>query len=652
MVSRIFAFVLGLSLVCPGGWAADRPHILWITVEDMSPDLGCYGDERARTPRIDALARESVRFTRAFAAAPVCSPSRSCLITGMFPVTLGTHQMRSEFPLPGGVRGFPAYLRDAGYFTTNNVKTDYNCADAARLVAESWVESSPTAHWRDGRRAVEQPFFAVFNDMTTHQSRTMTWSHEAFQRHVQSRLAPEEIRDPATVRVPPYYPDTPVVRRTLARYADCISVMDGNVGRILDELEADGLAEDTIVFFFSDHGAGLPRHKRLLHDSGMHVPLLVRFPPKHQHFAPGPPGSTVDRLVSFVDFAPTVLRLAGVELPPQFQGTPFLGADPGNPPTYVYGSRDRVDEVFETMRSLRDGQYLYLRNYRPGQGYAASSAYSDTGEVQREIARMFREQPEALNRPQRDYAGPRKPAETFYDVLADPEQTDNLLDGELTGEQTAALERFRAEFRKKRAALQDTGCLTEDSMWRWVREEGAPLGDIVAGKTARRSDLDRIWAAANLVGSGDLAALREALGSEIPDMRFWAVTGLREAGFSDPNVLAPYLGDASAPVRFEVARWLAEDARFRAEALAVLTGGLEEPDWWNALHACRSLERLGELARPALPAMRAVYERTRKAEGDANLFLAFSSGAFLEALGEPVIPWDFSPDAGPFSTGR
>ena len=309
------------------------PSILWITAEDMSPVLGCYGDDYAITPHLDRFASESVRYTHAFAAAPVCSPSRSCLITGMYPASTGTQEMRSAHALPTGVRGFPSYLREAGYHCTNNVKTDYNTADHDRLVEESWHDSSKTAHWRNETRKEGQPFFAVFNDMTSHQSRSTVWPHAAFQKHVQKKLGPDEIHDPAKAPIPPYYPDTPVVRKEWARFYDCVTAMDRNVGRILAELEEDGLADNTIVFFYSDHGSGMPRHKRLLHDSGMRVALMVRFPEKLQHLAPAEPGAVLDRLVSFVDFAPTVLALTGQKVPGYMQGRTFSRATRAMPST-------------------------------------------------------------------------------------------------------------------------------------------------------------------------------------------------------------------------------------------------------------------------------------------------------------------------------
>ena len=273
-------FLFSLLMVCGVLQAVEqteRPNILWITAEDMSPVLGCYGDKFAITPNIDQLAKESVRYTKAFASAPVCSPSRSCLITGCYPTSLSTQQMRSGFAIPKSMRGFPALLRQRGYYTTNNVKTDYNTGNYAEIIKSSWNESSATAHWRQ-RGDKAQPFFSVFNLMTSHQSRSMVWPYARFKEEVQSTLSPGDIHDPNKVPLPPYYPDTPLVRRELARFYDCVTAMDLQVGAILKQLQEDGLAENTIVFFYSDHGSGMPRHKRALLDSGMHVPLLIRFP--------------------------------------------------------------------------------------------------------------------------------------------------------------------------------------------------------------------------------------------------------------------------------------------------------------------------------------------------------------------------------------
>lgn len=636
------AVLLALSLTsCSRG--PKRPNILWITVEDMSPNLGAWGDAYARTPNLDRLASESVRYTNAFASAPVCSPSRSTLITGVYATSLGTQRLRSRFPIPASIRGFPSALRAVGYYTTNNSKTDYNTSDEARLVEESWNESSATAHWRSRKKG--QPFFAVFNDLTTHQSRSMSWSYEEFKEKVQSLLTPAEIHDPRKAPVPPYYPDTPVVRRTIARYYDCITAMDRNVGRILAELQADGLAEETIVFFFSDHGAGLPRHKRVLHDSGMNVPLLVRFPKRYRHLAPAAPGETVDRLVSFVDFPPTMLSLLGLEIPGSMQGSAFLGAAAAEARQYLFGARDRIDEAYDLARSVRDQEYLYIRNYMPHLSYNQPSAYSDTADIQKEIERLAGL--ERLAGPQLDFAGPIRSREELYAVQKDPQQLRNLV---YSNEHQEALGRMRRELERWIRSTHDVGFLPEAEAW-------ARIGKTTPYELGRDGDAypqARITAAAALVGREDsLDEQTRLLDERDPAVRYWAAVGLsaleRLSGKSS-DALRTALGDSSPEVRVAAAAALArhtagaddpiaegqpESGRSTEleQALSVLQKELASENLDVALFACRSIELLGRGARAAAPAMRRAAKRFADREGDQALFIRFSSGAFLRRLG-------------------
>jgi N-sulfoglucosamine sulfohydrolase len=633
------------------GQAESLPNILWITVEDMSPTLGCYGDSFAHTPNLDAFAKESILYTNAFAVSPVCSPSRSTLITGMYNASMGTNQMRSSNHIPTGVKGFPSLLRKAGYYTSNNVKTDYNCAENKRLIEESWNLSSAEAHWKD--RESDQPFFAVFNDMTTHQSRTMVWPYPAFQKHVQSRLSKHEISNPKAVPLPPYYPDTLVVRKTVARFYDCVSVMDQNVQRILDQLENDGLADDTIVFFYSDHGSGMPRHKRLLLDSGMRVALMVRFPEKYKHLAPAAAGTRLDRLVSFVDFPPTVLNLTGQAIPDYMQGIPFLGPGSETERETVYGTRDRVDEAMEMARSVRDEQFLYIRNYMPHLSYNQPSVFSDLGAIRNDITRAAKTNLAALTVPQRAYAGPRKPVEEFYDCIADPDNIVNLLADELNPGQRAALKRLRGAYAKTRSEILDVGALPESVMRDHVREEGAPIRDILEGKTSHAPDLDAAWAAADVVGKQDRDLLVKAAGSPNAADRYWALVGMRVDFADDPtlhDLAASHLTDTAADVRIEAASWLAESSKkYRNRALQILIRDTALDDWWSALRACRAIELLGPKAESLLPRMKKLYAKHRNQSGDQSFFLAFSSGAFLEQFGAETNPWDFTPGAGGFS---
>ena len=628
---RVGPALLGLVCLLASNAAAkavERPNILWITAEDMSATLGCWGDAYAHTPNIDKLAAQSVRYTRAFATAPVCSPARSCLITGCYASTLGTQRLRSQFPIPDKIVGFPSLMRNTGYYCTNNVKTDYNTSNAGAIIKASWDECSAKAHWRN--RKSGQPFFSIFNDMTSHQSRSMVWPYEQFRRDVQSRLAPEQIHDPDKAPVPPYYPDTPVIRRTVARYYDCVSVMDQNVGRLLRQLQEDGLAEDTIVFFYSDHGSGMPRHKRALLDTGMHVPLLIRFPPKYQHLAPGKPGESLDRLVSFVDFAPTLLSLLGITIPEHMQGVPFLGLKAEPPRQFVYGARDRVDEVFDLARSVRDGRYLYIRNFMPHLSYHQPSAYPDQGEIRGDIDRVLRETPERLTPPQRHYAGPTRPPEELYDSLSDPLNLKNLA---ASPHHRDVLDTMRKELRRWMVQTRDLGFLPEVEAW----QRSAGTTPYEMAKDPARYPQSKLIDTASLAGSGVGARdqLLRRLCHEDSAVRYWAALGLTALdakAASAETELIEALDDPSFPVRIAAANALAHADKLD-RALPVLIDSLDHENMNVVLQAARTIELLSKQARPAVPAMRRTLARVQSG-GDGNMFVRFSAQAFLDAVDE------------------
>lgn len=401
--------------------AGRRPNILWISNEDMSLRLGAYGDPVARTPVLDRFARESVRYTHAFTTAPVCAPSRAAIITGMFQTTLGAQHMRTSEnrvpELPGPyqavppfyVKAFPEYLRAAGYFTTNRAKTDYQFG----LPFTIWDEVGRGAHWRN-RPDKSQPFFSVFNLEGTHESQAFPSSPV--------RKGKRLVTDPASVQVPPFYPDTPTVREELARLYDNIADMDGQVGELLQQLADDKLADNTIVFFWSDHGDGIPRAKRSLYDSGLRVPLMIRWPKSLG--SPFAPGSVRDELVSFIDLAPTVLSLAGVEIPAHLQGRVLVGAATAPPPELVFGARDRMDIEYDMMRSARDRQFLYIRNFSPELPYAGHIIYRNQSAIMQD---WFRLQAEGkLTGPAALWMRTQRPAEELFDTIADPHQIHDL----------------------------------------------------------------------------------------------------------------------------------------------------------------------------------------------------------------------------------
>jgi arylsulfatase A-like enzyme len=630
--SILLTLAVGLGGIAAAGASAPaaqpRPNILWITAEDINAHLGCYGDPVARTPNLDRLARQGVRYTHAFATGPVCSPSRSCLITGMYATSLGTAPLRCRTPIPPEIRAYAAYLRDAGYYTTNNSKTDYNLANEPAFIRDAWDRCDAKAHWR-GRRP-GQPFFSVFNLMTSHQSRTSVWSFEQFEKEVGSRLRPEERIDPARVLLPPYYPDTSLARRTLARYYDCISVMDKEAGQLLAELEADRLTEETIVFFYGDNGAGLPRHKRLPHDSGMRVPLLIRFPKKFQHLATDLPGQVTDRLVSFVDFAPSVLSLCGVPVRAHMQGEPFLGPKAAKPRQFVYGARDRVDEAFDLSRMVRDRRWLYVRNYMPHISWNQPEGYSDQSEFRREIARLA--VAGKLNATQMTYAGPTKPLEELYDSDADPHQVHNLAGDP---RYSAVLERMRQLHRTWLLETRDLSFATEEQ---WAARAGkAPPFQF--RDRPEKYPLERILAAAELVGRPTaLAKQVQLLRDGDSAVRYWAAVGLHAAGQGAAparDALADALRDDSPSVRIEAAAALASlDREPNAQCLKVLTAALQSNQPDAAVRAARQLQLLGDKSRPVWPEMRKVLEKAKTGSDDTSLYLRFTLGA---ALGEPAV---------------
>lgn len=618
-VSLLIALLLGTA------HAAERPNILWLTAEDMSPNMGCYGDEQALTPRLDELAKQGVRYERAFSTAPVCSPSRSCLITGMYATSLGTQRLRSAFPVPADVKPFTVPLREAGYYCTNNVKTDYNMRDEQDFIGRAWDESSNTAHWRGKRDG--QSFFAVFNFMTTHQSRTSAWSHDEFEKEVGSKLSMGERHDPAHMTPPPFYPDTPGAKQAWARYHDCITLMDRQAGELLDQLAADGLAEDTIVFFYADHGMGMPRGKRCLQDSGLRVPLIIRFPKKWAHLAPARPGSVSDRLVSFVDFAPTVLSLCGVEALRQFQGSAFLGKDAGTPRAFVYGARDRVDEAFDLSRSVRDGRWLYIRNFMPHLSWMQPEGYSDQSTFRRELKRLAAEN--KLTGGARLYAAPRRPLEGLYDTQADPAQLQNLA-GDVAHQDR--LLRMRSELRRWQLETRDAGFLTEPDLWSRLNPGETPCG---FAQLEERYPLERLLDVADVVaGEAESARQREWLSDADAGVRYWAALGLRarpELDAEDRGALRAALDDESPAVRVEAATALADHGE-AATALPVLQDALKHPSREIALHAARALELLGPVARPLHPDMQSVLETMREAEKSHDTMAMFVRFALEAAL--------------------
>lgn len=473
--------------------AQDQPNVLLIVAEDMSNRVGSFGDPIAQTPSIDALAREGVRFTQTFGVAGVCAPNRSALITGVYPQSMGTQHMRTstlkyEAVPPAPVKAFPELLRAAGYVTANTSKTDYQFGEPFSVwdVNEGgFVDPPNLAVWR--RLAPNKPFFAMINLMSTHESQLVTSQTKAkgqfgkfVQQMARARTARvEAVTAPDTVAVPPYYPDTPAVRASIAQHYDNIHYMDAQVQQIIGHLKEDGLLHSTIVIWTTDHGDGLPRAKRSIYDSGLHVPMVIRFPNQHRA------GTEDARLVSVIDLAPTILRMTGTRVPPFIQGRDFL-QDP--PRGYVHAGRDRMDEVHDWVRAVRDKRFKYVRNYVPEASYFRPLAFRDMFPVMQSLWANL--QTQSLNDTQQFYFTAPRPQEELYDTQTDPHEVVNLA-GEEGHHNT--LVRLREEMNHWLAAVGDQSRVEEresiSAMW---PDEQQPSTDdpsihIEAGLVAIRS---------------------------------------------------------------------------------------------------------------------------------------------------------------------
>ncbi len=578
-----------LSLFLAVGWSAyaqnERPNILWIVSEDNSPLIGAYGDTFAITPNIDRMASEGVLYENAFATAPVCAPSRSTLITGVYPPSMGTQHMRSTNPIPTAIKFFPRYLREAGYYCTNNVKKDYNTIDQE----EAWDESSREATYRN--RADGQPFFAVFNFTTSHESSI----HEPLNRLV---------HDPEKAPIPPYHPATDEMKHDWAQYYDRVTMMDAQVGKVLQELDEQGLADNTIVFYYSDHGGILGRSKRYMYESGLHIPLVIRVPEKYQDLLPTPPGSRTDRLVTFVDFAPTVLSLAGLPVPEYMQGKAFAGQSLPAARDYAYAFRGRMDEVYDMSRSVRDKQFRYTRNYMPHRIYGQYLEYLWRAPSMQSWEAAYRAG--ELNEAQSAF-WKSKPPEELYDVQQDPHNVNNLADDPQYQDDLLRLRTANSDWVRR---IHDVGFLPEAEMISRAETQGQTIYE------TGQSDalpLDQIIETAEMASVGDPANLDKLIAelvSQESAVRYWAATGCAIMGKQAAparDALIACLDDPSPSVVVACAEalyYLGEKDR----SLAALTQVLQHDEEMARTHALNVLRLMEEDARPALAAVQTLID--------------------------------------------
>lgn len=580
---------------------ASRPNILWITSEDNGPHLGAYGDSFATTPNLDALAMRGTLYLNAWANAPVCAPARTTIISGVYPTATGAEHMRSMVALPPGMLMFPARLREAGYYCTNNSKEDYNL----QKTGEVWDESSSRAHWKN--RKPGQPFFAVFNITTTHES--------------QIRRRPHDLKhDPKKVPVPAYHPDTPEVREDWAQYYDKMTEMDAQAGKLLDEIQRAGLAEETIIFYYGDHGPGMPRSKRWPYNSGLRVPLIVFVPEKFSSLRSDEygAGAQVERLVGFVDFAPTVLSLAGIKPPSYMHGQPFLGKYNTGASEYLHGFRGRMDERYDLVRSVREDRFIYIRNYMPHRIYGQYLDYM----FQTPTTRVWKELYDAgkLEAPMTYFWEP-KPPEELYDLQDDPDEVNNLAGSK---EHEAVLKRLRKAHEQFVFETRDLGFLPEAE----IHERAGARAPYELGNDSDSYPLKEIYSMADLASSpsAESRELIAGLAAEDSAVRYWAVTGLlirgKDAVLENRAALKKALADSSPSVRVVAAEALGqfgndEELKLALDELVSLAS-LDQHTLYVAIAALNAVDALGNKAEPIAAELRKLPSQHKSVAGRVN----------------------------------
>jgi N-sulfoglucosamine sulfohydrolase len=536
-----------------------KPNILWITSEDNASHwLGCYGNKDARTPRLDALAAEGMRFTAAYSNAAVCAVARSTILNGVYAPSQGTQHMRSRHPIPASIKPYVTYLREQGYYCTNNSKTDYNFKgnDAAL-----WDDCSGKAHYR--KRPDGKPFFAIFNLTETHESSLFPRKNEPAPR-----------LDPAKLTLPPYLPDLPEVRSDFARYHDRMTDMDTRVGEILDQLEKAGLAEDTIVFYYADHGGPTPRGKRYLEDTGVRIPLILRIPEKYRALAPFKPGQAVAEPVSFVDLAPTLLSLAGQEKPDSMQGRAFLGAkrvEPAADPA-VFLFADRFDELYGMRRGLTDGRWKYIRRFTPHLPAAPYSYYQFGMPSWTAIQKAW--QDGKLTGIHKALWESPQPTEVLFDTQADPWEIRNLAEDPAHAGRLAA---FRDRLKRTMAETFDIGLIPEPMFKRLAGS--ATIREYTRSPKFRLQPVLDLAFLATSNHPADLPAFIAAMSAADPVERYWAIQGcltLGPAAAPATDALLKAIGDQEPANRIAAAHALHLAGR-PAEAKAALLATLDQP---------------------------------------------------------------------------
>ncbi|GAB5440407.1 MAG: sulfatase-like hydrolase/transferase [Fuerstiella sp.] len=607
--------------------ALPPPNIIFVNAEDMSPHLGCYGHPDANTPAIDALAKTGIVYNNAFATAPICSPARSCLATGLYATSMGTQHLRCEVRIPKEIVPLAVRLRQAGYFCTNTGKSDYNFDPQG--IWDAW--NNDPAPWR--ARTGQQPFFAFITVGETHEGRI---NLEDRYEQATADLPPDARHDADSVHIPPFYPDTPEIRRVFAGMHDLATVFDKKVAALVETLKADGDFANTILFVFSDHGNGLPRYKRWLNDSGLRVPLVVHIPKKYRDYCGASAPQKTDRLVSFVDFPATALSLAGVRPPDLLQGHAFLGPHAASGREYVFAARSRADDMFEVSRSVSDGRFIYVRHFLPHLPYIQNSViFGDRKASFRELRRLH--ESGQLHGAAQQLWSERKPTEELYDLRNDPHELTNLAESEA---HNSVRDTLRGKLREWILQHRDSGFLPEAEYQRRALQYQITPFEVV--QDPELFDLKSTVEAAFQVGrpDTDAAALMRGLDHSEAGVRYWSLVSainLPEADRqSNVRLLVPNtqksLNDASPSVQVMAAEYLlrnaAADSKESALALETLGELLEHPQPWGALEAASTAARLQSRVAPLTDIMKDQIKIRLSPPTEKRRYLDFNYSSF------------------------
>lgn len=592
--------------------AAERPNVVWIVSEDNSIHyLQHFFKGGAKAPNIEALAAHGLTYDNAFSNAPVCSVARTTLATSCYGPRIGTqfHRRYELAAMPKGLRMFPAYLRDAGYYTTNNSKKDYNAIEGPGV----WDESSKKASWRN-RSDQKQPFFHMQSHAQSHES-SLHFNRDIYENE-------KTTEDPAAIKLADYFPDTPLFRYTHARYHDKMAIIDGIVADTVAKLKEDGLLEDTFIFYFGDHGGVMPRGKGYIYESGLHVPLVVRVPEKFKHLVDGEMGERIKGFVNFIDFGPTVLNLAGLETPTQVDGRPFLGKGIDkkevNSRDESFGYADRFDEKYDLLRSLRKGKFQYIRSYQPQLPDGLENIYRYKMLAYQEWRELF--EAGKLQGPHDQFFKPKQ-VEMLFDCEADPHQVNNLA---TDPQYTNVLEDLRGRLQKKLKGLPDLSFYPESYLVTHVMDNATGFGQSHKEEIAKLIDIADL----QLLPFGKAEAeIVTALKSDNAMERYWGAmvcTAFGEQAASLTDVIKPLLKDSSNPVRVRAAEFLGLIGKINPQMTLIEVVNSTELDV-EGVEALNSIVWFKDFFNNQYPVKRADFN-PKKAGGDVDDRLNYING--------------------------